>query len=111
MKPDRRRHEDPPALDCWSRIAAKHSLRDAHGDSVTLTKFGLRLHVPRRKSRARHNGLRRLLVNPPNKVPVLQDHSPGSDAGQQRKSKDGEKTIVVPSDATGGNLIPGDKAD
>jgi hypothetical protein len=50
-------------------------------------------------------------VNPPNKVLVLQDHSPGSDAGQQRKSKDGEKTIVVPSDATGGNLIPGDKAD
>ena len=27
----------------------------------TLTKFGLRLHVPRRKSCARHNGLRRLL--------------------------------------------------
>jgi hypothetical protein len=76
-------------------------------------------------------------VNPPNKVPVLQDHSHGSDAGQQRwvgritmpgglsirkvdpftgvgmllKYKDGEKTIVVPSDATVGNLIPGDKAD
>src|ERR1700722_11676386 len=35
------------------RIAAKHNLDDAHGNTVTLTKFGFRLCVPRRKSRAR----------------------------------------------------------
>ena len=69
-------------------------------------KFGFRLHVPRRKSRARHNGLTRLPVNPQSKSrfyrTIHREVMPDSNAGLDEITMRGVLSICKAGLFTGG---------